>query len=86
MEVDEDSPAASQGELGTKTDKAKGVLSTLLLLLIVLSGSDTVVLGTMEGWQNPSLVPSSVRRHPLPSLPDLASSCNSGVVAWLDGM
>ena len=82
MGADEDSPVASLEGLGTKVGKARVALSATLLPVVVLSGSDIVVLSTMGGWQTPLLVPSSVGKHLLPLLRDLASNCSIGVVVW----
>ena len=83
MEADEDSPVASLEGLGTKVGKAKVVLSTTLLLVVVLSGSGIVVLNTMGGWQTPLLETNSVRKHPLPLLRGPASNCSIGEAVWL---
>ena len=50
MGADKDSPVASLEGLGTKVGKAKVALSTILLLVVVLSGSGIMVSNTMGGW------------------------------------
>ena len=70
-------------ELPSIVGPIAAVQITKLLLLVFLSGSDTVILSTMGGWQTPLLEPSSVEKHLLPLLQGLASSCSTWAVVWL---